>query len=359
MKIFFDHQVFNLQRYGGISKYFLKLIENFSDSIDPTIISLFYKNIYLTKFKKKKSLFYYKNDIPKCNKLIKFLNTSFVNYNLEYKKPDIIHYTYFNEKNLYKTNVKKIITEYDLIKEKFYYKKYFDQINFKKKLYQDVDEIICISENTKKDLIEYYNLDEKKISTIYLGVDSNKNFNNKKIDLKPYILFVGTRTRYKNFKNFLKAYSLSEKINSNFDIICFGGGDFNSEEINTMSELKIFKNNVHYHEGDDYDLNFYYKKARLFIYPSLYEGFGLPILEAMNMSCPVACSKTSSFLEIGGNAVVYFDPNSIGSIIDAMEQILFDNQKIENIKIKGLENIKRFSWKDCAKKTEIVYKKVL
>ena len=88
------------------------------------------------------------------------------------------------------------------------------------------------------------------------------------------------------------------------------------------------------------------------MYPSFYEGFGLPILEAMNMSCPVACSKTSSFLEIGGKAVVYFDPNSAESIKDILEETIFDDQKINEIKIKGLENIKSFSWKDCANKTD-------
>ena len=97
----------------------------------------------------------------------------------------------------------------------------------------------------------------------------------------------------------------------------------------------------------------------MFIFPSLYEGFGLPILEAMNMSCPVACSKTSSFLEVGNEAVVYFDPNSVDSIKNALEQNIFDDQKISAIKLKGLDNIKNFRWKDCAKKTEIVYKKIL
>ncbi len=359
MKVFYDHQVFNLQRYGGASKYFLKLIENFSNNVDPTIISLFNKNIYLTKTEKKKTFIQYKRNIPILSQFTKFLNKSFFNYNLKYNKPDIIHYTYFNEKNLYKTDVKKIVTEYDLIKEKFYPEDYFDQIEFKKKLYKDVDQIICISENTKKDLVEYYKIDEKKIITIHLGVDENKNYNEKKIDTKPYILFVGARKRYKNFFNLLKAYSLSNKINEQFNIICFGGGNFSKDEKVLMKDLKISNNNIFYQEGNDFDLNFFYKKARMFIYPSLYEGFGLPILEAMNMSCPVACSKTSSFLEIGRKAVIYFDPNSVESIKDTLEHTLFDDQKIKEIKIKGLENIKNFSWKDCANKTEMIYKKIL
>lgn len=359
MKIFYDHQVFNLQKYGGVSKYFLKLIENFSDNIDPSIISLFHKNVYLAKTEKKKTLFQYKYQVPILYQAIKFLNNSYLNYNLRCNNPDIIHYTYFNEQNHYKTNAKKIVTEYDLIKEKFYSKHYLELIEFKKKLYQDVDEIICISESTKQDLIEYYKINEKKITTIHLGVDNNKNYNEKKIDIKPYILFVGSRARYKNFFNFLRAYSLSNKINSHFDIICFGGNKFSAEEKKFMKDLQIPKNNIHYKEGNDYDLNFFYKKARMFIYPSLYEGFGLPILEAMNMSCPVACSKSSSFLEVGREAVLYFDPNSAESMKDTLEQTLFDDQKINEIKIKGLKNIKSFSWKDCAKKTEMIYKKVL
>ena len=170
------------------------------------------------------------------------MNKKYFNYNLKYNKPDIVHYTYFNERNLYKSKVKKIITEYDLIKEKFYTKDYFEEIEFKKKFYQDVDQIICISENTKKDLIEYYKIDEKKIVTIYLGIDDDRNFNEKKIDTKPYILFVGSRSRYKNFFNFVKAYSNSKNIQSNFNIICFGGGNFTNVEKKFLKDLKILDN---------------------------------------------------------------------------------------------------------------------
>ena len=359
IKVFFDYQIFSLQKYGGASKYFTNIVENFSNEIDPKIISLFYKNEYLKKTKKKKTLFFYNEKFNFLTNYLNKFNKKYFEYCINIYKPNIIHHTYFNEKNFYKTKAKKIITELDLIKEKFYPEIYENEIQYKKKLYSEIEQIICISESTKKDLVEYYNIKEEKIRVIHLGINKDCNYLDMNLNLKPFLLYVGPRSRYKNFYNLLKSYSKSQKINSEFDLVCFGGGNFTKDEKKLFRQLKIEDNKIFHFEGNDLELNYFYKQAKIFIYPSLYEGFGIPLLEAMKMKCPVACSNTSSFPEIAGEAAIYFDPNSIDSIISSLEKNLFNDQRLNNLITNGIKNNKRFSWKTCAKNTEEVYQKII
>ena len=357
MRVYFDYSVFTLQKYGGISKYILNLVDNFSNNVDPLIISPFYKNIELKNSKKAKRFFCY-NKLGFLHKASNGFNKFYLNYLIKKNNPDVLHYTYFNEKNLYESKSKTIVTEYDLIKEIFYKDIYSDQIEFKKKLFDKTDHIICISNNTKEDILQYYNLKNKNISVIHLAVDKKKSFNHKKINIKPFILFVGSRGRYKNFYNTIKAYSQSTALKRDFDFVCFGGGKFSRSEIKLFNELKINENNIHFFCGDEKDLNFFYKNARIFIFPSLYEGFGLPLLEAMNMECPVICSNTSSFPEVVNDAAIQFDPKNIDEIQSIIEETIYKDDVLKKLINKGNINLSKYSWKNCANETEEIYKKL-
>lgn len=359
MKVFFDYSIFTLQQYGGISNYIINLVKNFSKEIDPSVISLFHKNYYLKKKNKSvDSLFFFRKFGPFL-KYINIANRIYFNYKVRKNDPQIIHQTYFNERNFYKTKAKLVISEYDLIKEKFYSSKFKLQIEYKKKIFQKADQIICISNNTKKDLLENYSIEDSKVSVVHLGTNQNKSFKEKSLNLRPYLLYVGTRLRYKNFSNAIKAYAKSEKINSNFDFVCFGGGNFSLEEEKLFRELCLDKKKIHYFDGNDSDLNYFYRNARLFIFPSLYEGFGLPLLESMNMGCPVICSNSSCFPEITNGAAVMFDPNDIDSIKYNLEKIMFDDLLLLDLKKKGIQNCSNYSWEKCASETEQLYKKLI
>ena len=358
MKVFFDYTIFTIQRFGGISKYITSLAENFSKEIDPSIISLFYKNNYLKNSNLSGKLFFY-NKVGSLVKYINKANNIYFNYHLKNKKPDIVHLTYFDKEKLSSTRAKRVITEYDLIKEKFYAENYKDFINKKKELFERVDQIICISNNTKKDLQENYSIDPSKISVTHLAVNKDKSFRDKSLNIRPFILYVGSRERYKNFINAIKAYAISSKLMSDFDFVCFGGGNFSKKEHELFRNLSIDKNRLHYFDGDELDLNYFYHKARIFIFPSLYEGFGLPLLEAMNMECPVICSNTSCFSEITNNAALLFDPKNIESLKYELEKLIYDDQLLLDLKKKGNNNLKNYSWKKCANETEQLYKKII
>ena len=358
MKVFFDYAIFTLQRFGGVSNYIVNLVENFSDQIEPSIVSLFYKNHYLKNCHFGDKLFFYNRAGP----LIKYINKAnkiYFNHKLRIKNPNIIHLTYFNEKNFYASKAKVVITEYDLIKEKFYQEKYKNQIEYKKLLFDKVDQIICISNNTKKDLEEKYSVNGSKISVVHLGVNKEKNFRERPLNIKPFILYVGSRERYKNFENTIKAYAQSDKLKLEFDFVCFGGGKFTKIEETLFKNFSLDRKQIHYFEGDELDLNFFYHKARIFIFPSLYEGFGIPLLEAMNMECPVICSNTSCFSEVANDAAIFFDPGDVESLKFKMEKLIYDDQLLLDLKKKGNVNLKKYSWEKCAQETEQLYKKLV
>ena len=360
MKILYDYQIFSNQNYGGPSKYFVKLAEKIYElEHDPEIIAGYHINEHLDDIKYKKIVsgnkVLFSKFITKSNKLknfIKIINQNKFSNLSEKKNPDVIHYTYFdNVKD--KIKCKRVVTVYDLIHEIFYNDYKRNQFyRPKKEIIQKADNIICISNSTKNDLLKYYDVDERKIQVIYLGNNSKKHTHKSPKYIKylnlPYILFVGKRDGYKNFDNLLKTFS--ENLNKLKDIyiVCFGGSNFSNQEIQKIKDLKIDPNKLIYIEGNDDLISLFYQNARLFIYPSKYEGFGLPILESFSNNCPVICSNTSSLPEVGGEAVSYFDPNDTGSIFDSIYKTFFDDSFRNDLIIKGQNQNKLFTWEKTA-----------
>ncbi len=191
---------------------------------------------------------------------------------------------------------------------------------WKKELAEKATKIIAISKNTKKDIIKYYGINSNKIDVIYLGNSLYDSGISNKIDRniigtmpKKYILFVGSRKIYKNFYFFVEAVAPVLQKDENLNLICVGGGPFSNDERFYLKSFNIDRQIYHYTVNDD-TLSEVYKRAIALIYPSLYEGFGLPILEAYSCSCPVILSNTSSLPEIAGDAAAYFDPKDITSM---------------------------------------------
>jgi len=358
MKIYYDYQIFFHQKFGGISKYFINLVNNLDNKTEKLIIAPFHKNDYLeNQINNVKKFIYFDLKTKNINFISNNLNKAYTKFLYSYKTPDIFHFTYFNQKYYLKKKSFYVMTIYDLIKEKFYKEKFKNENLNKIKYFNNMDKIICISENTKKDLIDHYKLSPELIQVVHLGVSFNKDYIeiDNLLPKKPYLLFVGDRARYKNFKNFILAYVKSKKLTNDFDVVFFGGNLFTLDEINLFKELGITQK-IKRISGSDLELNYVYKKARCFVFPSLYEGFGLPLLESMNMDCPVVCSDTSCFPEVTNSSAVMFNPNDIENIIYEIESLVYDDQKISDLIVKGRNNIKNFSWKKCADETLKVYK---
>ena len=365
MKIAYDYQVFSQQVYGGISRYICELAKElyfYKNNKKSFIVSPFYINNYLDEYSqfinfKGTKLPY----IPKTTKLIKLLNIFFAKNQIKHIRPDILHETYYSAKPIINGNHKYVLTVHDMIHELFpqYFSKFDRTTILKKKAVERADHIICISKNTREDLIRIFNVQREKTSVIYHGFNLNITNNDTCPLKKDFILFVGARYGYKNFKNFLLAFSKSTKLKDKFKIIAFGGGAFTRNERKFIKEIGLSMEIVRQESGNDDKLKNYYKYASLMVYPSFYEGFGMPPLEAMSFNCPVACSNKSSIPEIVSDAALMFDPYSVNSIKQSIE-IILENETLRNKLIeKGKKRINNFSWESCAKKTYELYEQLL
>lgn len=234
------------------------------------------------------------------------------------------------------------------------------------------DKIITVSNSTKNDLKEIFKVPEERISVIYSGLDK-RFLEEPKIDgqkildrygiTKKYILFLGTLCPSKNITRLLEAFaSFKEKIkkeNNPFDyqlVLAGKRGWLSQEYVQIVKDLGIAKDIVFtgYIIGDEIVTLF--RKAQFFIMPSLYEGFGMTVLEAFATGTPAIVSKVSSVPEIAGDAAFYVDPMNMGEITEAMMKFSKDENLRNGYKAKGLEQVKKFEWEKTAKETLEVYK---
>ncbi len=363
MKILYDHQIFSLQKYGGISKYYSELFKNLSSEHQYTLSLLLSDNQYLKEGyqyfkklnipipdKKFKGQGFFKKKIYAINKLYSQHIISSNNY-------DLLHPTYFD--TYFLNNLKKpyIVTVHDLIEFKF--KEQFRDNSLMGRMEQIIrkaNRIISISENTKKDIIDIFGINPDKIDTVYHGFNKTLRTNGQN-RYGRYILFVGKRNGYKNFITFAKAVSVLLNKESDLKLICVGL-PFNRDEMNKLKELNIAEKTKVFGVAED-ELNNIYSHAQVFVYPTLYEGFGMPILEAFANNCPVCLSNSSSLPEVAGEAGVYFDPANRDSMLNAIEKVIYDADFSKKIINAGNNRLNNFSWKYCAEQTLNSYRKTI
>jgi len=362
MKILFDNEIFLIQKYGGASRYFYELIRRLIEKdIEVSVYMGRFINEYgLENYQDKFKVFFGKKikHIPRTKlisiKLQQPLFQKFAN-NTEF---DILHQTYFADLNINK-KYKRVITVHDFTHERL--SKNFSKLDktadLKKIAIENSDGIICVSESTKKDLIERYDVKNKIIKVIYHGNSLRYEINEEPIIKEPYLLYVGDRRSYKNFGVMIKLFEINQLLKRDFKVVCCGGGAFTKTETYEINSNGL-NNNFIQIEARDKKIANLYKYAKAFIYPSKYEGFGIPVIEAMYNECPVIASNVSSLPEVGGNAALYFEPDSVDDLNNKINLLLFTEGKREDLIQKGKEREKSFSWDKCAEETFEFYKEV-
>ena len=367
MNVLYDSQIFSNQRFGGISRYFCEIASRASNNngICATICAPTNSNAYLEQvssdIKFEPSFAVIKNYYIK-----RIFNMAAEElFNVRFS-PDIIHETYYSRKPHGKSGALRILTVYDMIHERL--PEFFDKSDqtAKNKLAaaHRADHIICISKSTQTDFLEISGMESERTSVIHLGFklqeglrESIQRASISQPMPERYILYVGQRSGYKNFANVAEAMTRSHKL-VDFCLVCFGGGGFTQDEVDVFANLGLAGSRVKQVTGDDTLLSQYYKNAACFVYPSLYEGFGIPPLEAMAYNCPVACSNTSSIPEVVGDAGLYFDPTRADEIRSAIECIVSSTPLREGLVRKGRERLKCFSWDRCAAETFELYHRI-
>lgn len=361
MRIIFTPDIFKMQQFGGISRYFVRLAEELHAlKQDPRIIAPYHINHYLRDSKFSKSGYWINQNTPYSSKLMRLWNSVSIQFNLFAERPQIVHSTFFRQFPPLITNATRIITIFDLIDE-FYHHNHPHGIylaKLKRRAIDEADLVLCISENTKQDLIRHLGTDPAKIRVTYLAADTPPAplQAGHPLEGKPYILYVGSRYGYKNFNSFIAAYAQSGRIRKTFKLLIFGSSPLNSDELKLLELNHISQDEIIYRAGSDDDLYHCYRNADLFVYPSRYEGFGIPPLEAMSVGCPVACSETSSIPEVVGDAAFLFNPNVIESMVKTLDTALSDREQRQAKIISGYSRFSKFSWKQCAQDTLDAYR---
>lgn len=356
-----------MQSYGGISRYFTCLAQGLIDlNQQVKIFAPMHLNSYLGSLPERIVIGRRINRYPpRTARFFSAYNQLVSRYQIGQWKPDVVHETYYARKGSGPGHCPTVITVYDMIHELFNneFSKKDNTSEIKKIAVDRADHVICISQNTKNDLIRLYGTPESKISVVLLGFDKFSKigvFQGSATQVtRPFLLYVGARDIYKNFSGFLRAVASSNNLLSDFDIISFGGPKFSSAESSYMNSLGFTKNQVQHVGGDDVLLGNYYKAARAFVYPSLYEGFGIPPLEAMAHQCPVISSNTSSIPEVVGNAGQYFNPSDTDDMRGAIEAVVYSDSRVENLKALGAARLAHFSWSKCTQETLNIYQSII
>jgi glycosyltransferase involved in cell wall biosynthesis len=363
MKILYDHQMFSIQRYGGISRYFANLYHflNKQEDVEVKLGVLHTRNYYIQNEKRPLPNALGKWLLKKDNKLYKW-NKRYSRRLVKLGDFDIFHPTYYHPYFL--PHIKKpfVITVHDMIYELF--PEFFpgDDIYIpnKRKIIERADHIIAISESTKRDIQQLLQIKEDKITVVYHGYyeDAPGEAVNYTPPFDKYILFVGDRYAYKNFNRFIKAVAPILHSDSTINLICTGGGKLLGPETELLYRNRL-ENRAMQVSATDKELKVLYKKALVFVFPSLYEGFGFPILEAFNSKCPAVTSNTSCFKEVGGDAVIYFDPYDIDQMRTAISTVINNNLLADDLREKGADRLKLFTIEKCVEQTKEVYRKML
>jgi len=383
MKILYDHQIFYRQNYGGVSRYFCELMNQFSTDPDIrfTLPLRYVQNDNLEQFpqldkywSKRYSFLYNSPVVSVIQKKIRFnalnfgLNVLINNRGesirlLQEQDFDIFHPTYYEPYFLQYLGKKPcVVTVYDMIHELFpQYFKSGDQTKvWKKHLIENAAAVIAISENTRQDIVKFTDADPDRIHVIYLGNPFEHSpaqpdpHPAPPVFEKPYLLFVGGRPAYKNFDVFIRSVAGLVRDHEDLQVVCAGWLPFSAQEKKVFKESGI-PDKIHHVKINDTILKNLYRNARAFVFPSRYEGFGLPVLEAFSCKCPVIMSNSSSLPEVGGDAAAYFDPDDRESIRSAVERVLNDEKYREDLIQKGSERLKLFSWEKTADLTKKVY----
>ena len=369
MEIIIDGIIYQQQKVGGVSRIFTEILPRMCEIDDSLKFSILTtnklrQNLPTASGIKHRELFEIDRFLKPAWLWRKYdIRGKFIYQAIDKKSSAIWHSTYFTR--LSNWPGMEFVSVYDLIHE--LYPQYFtrhkddDFRKIKEDCIRNADLITCISRNTQEDIVEYYDLDIDKTRVIHLA--HHPVFQKRDVDRavlsfgkKPYLLYVGTRPIYKNFALFIKAYS-RWKYRSEVEVVVVGSNWLDIEKA-MLLDLGI-QDNIHLLSdiSDDLLVNLY-NLALGFVFPSLYEGFGIPLLEAMACGCPIVASRIPTTVEVAGDIPYYFETSEIESLLNSLNEVYEGNSRSKRI-MEGIEHAKKYSWDKTAQETLKAYQSLV
>lgn len=363
MRVLFDGNVFTTQPSGGVSRYFIHLAKgiNACPGSAALILAPAHINTYLKNTPRSIGgglYFPARKGVNRACRLTTKYISPFLSGHIQH---DIVHETYYTQMPYFRSNAPRVTTMHDMIHEIFGYD--VCTTNAKKASLARCAHVICVSEQTREDLCERFGIEPERTSTVYHGYHDFSGYDTNHLahlfEGKPFFLYVGARSGYKNFERFLYAFAAQPVLRKEMRILCFGGRVFSKQEEETIRSLGFSERQIFQLNGADDVLAAAYREATALIYPSLYEGFGFPPLEAMSVGCPVVCSNTSSLPEVVGSAALTFDPKDVDAIGDSLLRVAHSKQLRQELACLGHQQRVKFSWERCCQQTLQVYRALI
>lgn len=351
VRVVYTHDIFSRQATGGISRYFAELIRGVSAAAESHVLAGVHWNLHLADLSGA-AVRGRVVDRPLGRVLgsaIRAANRVWQGFSLPGGRDTVIHHTYYGFTSPARGR-RLVVTVHDMIPELFAPANgspvRWAALRLAKRLScRRAERVIAVSSITKRDLCERYDLAEDRVDVIPHG-NPLANLTGLEFDRPheaPYLLYVGNRSGYKNWPALIEAIAGSAAVRESLDLVCFGGGPFRPDESQLIARSGLAAR-VHATAGDDETLAAYYQHATAYVCPSLYEGFGLPCVEAMGFGCPVVCADRGSLPEVVGPAGIYFDPDDADSIRQAIEQAAFDTAATRKLKPHMAERERGYRW---------------
>jgi glycosyltransferase involved in cell wall biosynthesis len=361
LRITYDHQIFSLQAYGGISRYFAELVSLLAadPALSTNVLAPLHLNEHLRAGCGTSLRGRYLAHRPNTTKVRVALNDVLSRFILSRERPDLLHETYYSHRTLAPRGTPTVVTVYDMIQERLphYFPQQSDIRKRKSASILRAQHVICISESTRQDLLHFLPVDPRRVTVVALA----GSFTSAPLEpvAPQHLLYVGARGGYKNFNTLLRAISILPSALRHIPLVVFGGSRLSDREEAMIVNLGLKRSNIVHMTGDDSLLQHMYRRAYALVYCSLYEGFGIPPLEAMSLGCPVICGRHSSLPEVVGEAAEYCDVTDPSALAHAISVVISSRERADALREGGLLRSASFSWHRCARETRAVYQHVI
>lgn len=358
MKVLYEPEVFSIQDFGGVSRYFYELIDHAGPELTCELPVALSNNLYLKGRKHTQHRQFLPGlAVPGGWRVIQYANRRAARQAIERQNFDVFHPT-LNDNAYFLDSLGDkpfIITIHDMIPALFgeYYGQQDPTLAL---LASRAARIITVSEHTRADVLRLLPVPAEKVSVVYHG-HVTRSYPAEALPLCPanYLLFIGKRDNYKNFGCLVEAFGLLRREAPGLHLVCAGGGAFSAAEQELLRRAGVAHQTVQFGYLSDGQLNQLYRRAQAFVFPSEYEGFGFPILEAFGQQCPVVLSNASCFPEIAQDAALYFGPHNAAELYAQLARLLRDKELRLALTRRGQLRGRDFTWASTVARTCRVY----
>lgn len=362
MKIFYDGFIWSVQKTGGINRYFANLISHLPSEFHPVVATDEKRVLHWPTHPQLKT---HIGPSFSPRRVSRRLTRHFVQAVARLERPDIAHPTYYRSLSLRPPNALRcpcVVTIYDFIHRLFPEEldPHGEHQGVQSRAILAADAILCISQHTRSDLLRYFPGVESKITVTPLAseIDVSMAQGPQPVPEQPFFLYVGSRTRYKNFDGLLRAFSLFAATQPDV-VLAVVGTSFDTDEQCLLTELNITSRVLHLGHVDDSHLAKLLNRSLALVYPSHYEGFGIPLLEAMKCETVVIAADNSSIPEVVGDAALLFASTDIDSLSQLLEATARGRIERAALIERGKRQAAQFSWERTAALTVRTYRRLV